>query len=188
MRPLFGALVIMSLFGSIALAADATPAEAISLIEKLAGKKSKVDKKQNVAKIDLNKKKVTDADLKVISVLKGVKELCVSTPIAKSSDGKNTYAKSGITDEGLKSIGTMGELRILQLDGADITDDGLKHLAGLKNLTDLSISGCTKLTDAGMTELTKITKLARLEIYDSKITDTGIFALKRWKTELKISK
>ena len=53
-----------------------------------------------------------------------------------------------ITNEGLKHLAKLGELRELKL-AYGITNEGLKHLAGLK-LQLLDLSHCDKITNEGL--------------------------------------
>jgi len=57
----------------------------------------------------------------------------------------------------------MNSLESLYLDGTDITDEGLKYLRSLKNLKELSLSN-TGVTDEGCAELLKA--IPDLEILD----------------------
>jgi hypothetical protein len=59
---------------------------------------------------------------------------------------------SGINDLNLAHISKMQTLRTLDLDYTEITDDGLKHLMGMKKLEWLSVKG-TNTTAAGIAEL-----------------------------------
>ena len=47
---------------------------------------------------------------------------------------------AGITDDGLKIISTMTQLVILNLRGNKITDNGIQHLLKLKRLVELNLS------------------------------------------------
>jgi internalin A len=178
----FGVSIILVCLGAVTNAADPTPADAARLLDKLKAKRNKQDP---ITRIDLGRKKVTDADLKVIGVLTSVRDLNLEGPILKEVSGKPVYAKEQISDAGLKNLAAMTDLRSLNLCGTNITDAGLKHLAGMKNLQNLQLSN-TKVTDTGMEDLMKLPKLESLMLYDTKVTDTGVFALKRWKSELKI--
>ena len=66
--------------------------------------------------------------------------------------------KSGlITDVGLKHVAGMKELKFLDLRfvGTGVTDAGLKSLAGLKGLKHLNLSLLASVTDAGIAEFKK---------------------------------
>lgn len=59
-----------------------------------------------------------------------------------------------LSDADLQSLGKQVQLQHLTINNCDqITDDGLAHLQGLKNLTKLSIEWCAKLTPEALSEL-----------------------------------
>jgi hypothetical protein len=184
MQRKFGICIMLVCLGAVTNAAEPTPADAASLLDKL---KAKYNKNGTITRVDLGRKKVSDADLKVIGVLKTVNDLNLEGSVLKEVSGKPIYAKEQISDEGLKNLAGMTHLRSLNLCGTNITDAGLKQLAVMKDLQNLQLSS-TKVTDAGMEELMKLPKLQSVMLYDTQVTDTGVFALKRWKIELKIGK
>ena len=55
---------------------------------------------------------------------------------------------------------TLGALLKLNLNGSGVTDEGLKSLAGLKDLTTLYLSA-TEVSDAGMKEIAKLKNLTK---------------------------
>jgi hypothetical protein len=59
--------------------------------------------------------------------------------------------RTQVTDAGLKMLAGLKQLQKLNLDHTRVTDTGLKELAGLKHLEVLVLSG-TKVTDAGLKE------------------------------------
>jgi internalin A len=68
----------------------------------------------------------------------------------------------------------------VNLDRTEVTDAGLKHLAGLKRLQNLKLYG-TKVTDAGLKELAGLKQLKHLSLYKSEVTDAGLKHLARFK-------
>src|SRR5438132_7528369 len=122
MRPFLCACTLLALFCSITPAADPTPTEAIPLLDKLKARylPRKGDK---ITIVDLGRKKVTDADLKVIAALTTLRELGVGGEVTKETvkDKKDkkgpttekTVYKSAVTDEGLKNVAGLVELRKL---------------------------------------------------------------------------
>jgi hypothetical protein len=62
--------------------------------------------------------------------------------------------RTKVTDAGLKHLAGLKQLQLLVLTNTNVTDAGLKHLAGLKQLRFLNLSG-TKVTDKGKTDLNK---------------------------------
>jgi hypothetical protein len=80
----------------------------------------------------------------------------------------------GITDEGMKSLSSLKELKKLQLIDAElITDDGLTSLAGLKKLEVLDLSG-TNVTDAGIERIKGLTNLRHVDLDFTKVSDRGL--------------
>ena len=59
-----------------------------------------------------------------------------------------------VTDAGLKELAGLKSLQSLDLWGTQVTDAGLKELAGLQSLQTLYLAG-TQVTDAGVAELQK---------------------------------
>jgi hypothetical protein len=78
-----------------------------------------------------------------------------------------------VTDAGLKHLAGLKQLRTLLLFGPEVTDAGLKHLAGLKQLRELDLSG-TKVTDAGLKHLARLKQLQELGLGYTKVTDAGL--------------
>ena len=70
----------------------------------------------------------------------------------------------------------MTELRSLDLWGTGITDEGLEHLGGLKNLQGLCVSD-TLVTDHGLLRLKGLTRLKILQADRTHITPLGVAEL-----------
>ncbi len=86
-------------------------------------------------------------------------------------------AKTKITDEGLKTIGSLKGLRELHLEGTAVTDAGLGHLQGLAALEYLNLYN-TKITDAGVAKLAGLGKLKALYLWQTGVTKAGVAQLK----------
>ena len=63
------------------------------------------------------------------------------------------------------------------LQSADVTDQSLVSVEGLKNIYSLNL-GKTKITDAGLVHIEGLTTLNRLYLQETKITDKGLVHLK----------
>ncbi len=61
---------------------------------------------------------------------------------------------------------------VLQMANGDVTDDTLKFVAPLAQLRELDLDG-TGVTDAGLKSLAGLVKLERLRIARTKVTDAG---------------
>ncbi len=86
-----------------------------------------------------------------------------------------------LKDDDLKLLSSFPDLRELHLHGTTITDAGLKHLAGLTNLTYLGLIGAENITDEGLKELVGLQKLEELRIGNTGITDAGLKELAKLK-------
>jgi hypothetical protein len=78
-----------------------------------------------------------------------------------------------ITDERLRIVAQLKELRFLQLRSTKVTDAGTKHLRGLTLLEGLDLSN-TKITDNGLADLTRLENLRSLQLQHTAITDSGL--------------
>jgi Leucine-rich repeat (LRR) protein len=79
-----------------------------------------------------------------------------------------------ITDEGLKHLASFKNLTELDLNFSPVTDAGLKHLAGLDKLTTLSLFGCRAVTAAGLEHLAGLKNLAALTLDETRVTGEGV--------------
>ena len=68
------------------------------------------------------------------------------------------------------------EVKQLALNGADISDAEIVHLARLTSLQSLDLSG-SKMTDSGLAHLTKLTTLQTLNLNRTQVGDAGLVHL-----------
>src|SRR5262249_14421160 len=78
-----------------------------------------------------------------------------------------------ITDEGMRHLKNLKNLRSLWVDATKIGDDGLAHLAGLVHVKSLHL-GRTRVTSAGMQHLKKLAELEELTLGDTAVDDSGM--------------
>ena len=81
-----------------------------------------------------------------------------------------------VGDEQLAGINEIGEVIWVNLAGTNVTDDGLKHLAGLP-IQKLHLER-TRIGDDGLSHLKSFKELTYLNVYDTKVTDAGLEHLK----------
>ena len=67
---------------------------------------------------------------------------------------------------------------MLNLNGTQVTDAGLKELAGLTQMQNLGLSR-TQVTDAGLKELTGMKNLQMVNLVGTKVTDAGVQELQK---------
>jgi hypothetical protein len=65
------------------------------------------------------------------------------------------------------------ELHRVRLDGAQVTDAGLKDLVSIRQLKYLFLYR-TRVTDVGLKDLATLRQLEKLELQDNQITDAGL--------------
>ncbi len=90
-------------------------------------------------------------------------------------------ANGQMTDAALARLPRLGFVTKLNLDGSTrITDEGLKHLARMPQLRDLNLSGWeSAITDRGLEVLRHLTELRRFQMcWPQRVTDAGAANLK----------
>jgi tRNA A-37 threonylcarbamoyl transferase component Bud32/Leucine-rich repeat (LRR) protein len=95
---------------------------------------------------------------------------------AENDAGIVSLGLGEITDAGVKYLAGLKNLQLLGVGGPGITDEGLKHLGGLQELQTLNLSG-TKVTPAGLKHLAGLKKLQRLGIANDHVTDEALEVL-----------
>ncbi len=89
------------------------------------------------------------------------------------------YGRSRLTDELLALLAGLEQLEKVAIDGVNISDAGLRHLAGWKNLRQLTffhVQNKDHFTGAGLTNLTGLTRLESFGCGGSPFTDAGLAA------------
>jgi hypothetical protein len=93
-----------------------------------------------------------------------------------------------ITDASLESIAAMSGLEIVALEKCDaITGTGLAQLSGLKSLQTLLLTECPGLTEGGLAELGGMQQLSTLSVIDSPISKESAVQLKATMPSCRIS-
>ena len=81
-----------------------------------------------------------------------------------------------VTDDDLRLLGKLIELRTLNLHRTGISDAGVLHLQGLR-LKTLTI-GDTQISNAGLQALTKLNQLELIGLHGTLVNDAGLKHLK----------
>jgi Leucine-rich repeat (LRR) protein len=85
-----------------------------------------------------------------------------------------------VTDEDMKHLAGLGHLRDLQLATPHVTDKGLAVLAQLRELESVNFwCGVTPVTDKGLKALSELPNLKCLWLDKTRITDAGLSRLRR---------
>ncbi len=78
-----------------------------------------------------------------------------------------------MTDERLRIVARLNELRFFQLGNTKVTDAGMESLRGLTLLIGLDLSG-TRITDKGLVNIEGLRQLQLLQLQHTTITDAGL--------------
>lgn len=91
------------------------------------------------------------------------------------------FRNAPISDEGLKEVAKIKQVKNLLFDGAAVfTDAGLKEVSKLSRLEGLSLMG-TDITDAGLNELSNLQNIDNLNLQNTNVTSAGLTRLlKAW--------
>src|SRR5579862_9200785 len=117
----------------------------------------------HITGIDLHSSWVTDSDLDAFQVLPHLEKLDLSY--------------TNITDLGMERLKPLRGIRQLNLCYAEhVTDEGLAHLKGWKNLEWLNVRG-TKITDTGLEHISASSSLRWLDVGFAQITNNGLDSL-----------
>jgi len=104
-------------------------------------------------------------------------QLADLAPVSQQVASLN-LARTKITDDGLKALEPLKNLRRLHLENTKIGDTGLTHLKGLVTLEYLNLYG-TQVTDSGIEQLSGLKNLKALYLWQTKVTPAGVATLKK---------
>jgi internalin A len=132
---------------------------------------------------------VKGPELKELAGLKNLHSLNIGASLVLTDEGLREVSAlknlrglyifyAPVTDGGLKSLAALTELRALDLSHTQVKGEGVKELAGLKNLQALNLS-YTRVTDAGLKEIAGLKNLRWLSLHRTKVTAAGVAALKK---------
>jgi hypothetical protein len=87
--------------------------------------------------------------------------------------------EQNVTDDDLAALKDWTSLTNLSLRRTKVTDAGLAHVEKLTGLNYLTITGLPGVTDQGLDHLTGLKKLKRIGLQDTAVTPAGIAKLKK---------
>ncbi len=104
-----------------------------------------------------------------------------------------SLGRTEVTDAGIKRLAGSTALEWLDLSFTKISDAGIAHIAGATGLRRLNLEG-TAITDASLEVIAGFSQLEELDLSDTKITDAGIARLSNlqhlqvlWLTKTQVS-
>jgi hypothetical protein len=93
--------------------------------------------------------------------------------------------RTDVTDAGLRRLAGLSGLELLGLTGTKVTDSGLKNLEGLASLESLYLDG-TQVSDEGLVSLKRLGKLKRLTLKGTKVTPSGASEFRQARPKVKL--
>jgi internalin A len=124
---------------------------------------------------------ITDLDLNTISLLSGLEDLNLGVGVSLGRTGVpvgagNCRVAGGIqlTDLGVAKLARLTRLRRLDISGAKVTAAGLKPLAGLPQIEQLSLWNCRALDDNAAPALTSLASLTSLDLSYTSVGDATL--------------
>ena len=108
---------------------------------------------------------ITDHELAVIGKLDDLQTLNLSDSF--------TCRNSEISDEGIRYLSNLNQLRVLYLARTRITNDGLRHVRSLGELEEIDISN-TAVGSSGMAHLRNLESITALNLDGTRVDDAGL--------------
>ena len=112
------------------------------------------------------------------------KELAMLLPLKNQLLWLN-LGRTNITDEGLKTIGQLSNLTLLNLEYTRIGDSGIEQLMQLKRMTTLNLVG-SQVSDNGLVHIGRLTNLNKVYVYQTGVTSKGVEQLMKDRPKLEI--
>ncbi|MEZ6062549.1 MAG: hypothetical protein R3C19_19575 [Planctomycetaceae bacterium] len=97
-------------------------------------------------------------------------------PSGDAGYGEMFFQRGQVTDEKLKTLTNLQNLRDLDLAYTEVTDDGLSQFEQLTSLARIDLTG-TKITDAGLEYIGRTPSLMELRLTNTRIGDPGLKTL-----------
>ena len=93
-------------------------------------------------------------------------------PLEKIVAGERHITLTGWDRQDYSVIANRTDTIVLQMANADVKDETLRYLPGLKQLRELDLNN-SQISDAGLKEISELPKLRDLRLARTKITDDG---------------
>lgn len=96
-----------------------------------------------------------------------------------SNDSGKRQENANFSDDALRHLSAFPNLRFLLICNGQATDDGLNYVGRLRKLEGLYMWHASEVTDAGVAHLSELTKLKKIHLDGSKISDESLRVLSR---------
>ena len=133
---------------------------------------------------------VTDEDLKQLSESRSIRHISLSVGKRITNAGIRHISKmtqlvslelddsTSVDGRCIAYLTDLKNLNRLNLEGASLTEDDLRHLASFKHLRKLNLSNC-QLSDSSLDEVTKVRSLQVLNLAGNNISNKGVSSLSK---------
>jgi len=181
-------MMTLTAFVCLALAQEPTPDETLAWLKSLDTRPDSAQKKPRFPTLTIDDLKTMKdlrlgghraSDNKHVFIPAAEFKFLLGLPALENA---NLVEIDGLTDEALAFIGKIQGLKTLNLGDAQVTNAGLKHLTGLRNLVDLDLGWTKDVGDAALPLLTKLPNLKILGLGGTKVTDAGLPILASFKS------
>jgi acetyl esterase/lipase len=120
----------------------------------------------------------TSAPVSAASDLRRLESLGVRVESILATPASPAYSQvfaggSRIRDDDMAALGAVNRLEVLNLDSVPVTDAGVAHLSGLRNLRWLYLTR-TRVTGAGLRRLEPFPRLTILDVAGTVVDDFGL--------------
>jgi Leucine Rich repeat len=88
-----------------------------------------------------------------------------------------TLVNTAISGTGLAGLGKVSRLWSLNLGRSNVDDEGLKTIAAIPFLGQLDLSHCAKISDVGVRQIAKLSRLAALDLQATQTSDAALAAI-----------
>lgn len=122
-------------------------------------------------KLTLSRSQVSDEGLEYIGRLHNLEVLEILDNKFLAGVSPPTYS-----DDGIRHLTGLKQLEILATPNAGLSDESLDTIVGLQKLRELHVKG-NQFTDAGIRKLGKLKHLERLSLGSSRVSSVGLSAL-----------
>jgi hypothetical protein len=112
--------------------------------------------------MDIDYNNDNNMDIDSMSILYNTKSICNSLKELQINH---------ITDSGVNGISNFSNLRVLNINGAPVTNQSLLEISQMINITSLDISNCYYISEEGFCYLIKLSKLVKLNLSGCELSE-----------------
>src|SRR5262249_53577067 len=144
----------------------------------------------HLKELSLGGRRLSDNVLEMLRLLPTLTYLDLSGP--RSADrpdlvfGNRAGESGAMSENTLRAISELKELRVLKLGYSNISADGLRILSSLSQVEKLGLEACALIDDAAARKLANWKSLRYVDLQETQVTEKGVETLQTLKPDLKI--